>query len=47
MKNVMVLVHDDDGQTARLQTALNLARALEGHLSCVDVTPTLVYGGNA
>lgn len=38
MKNILLLVHDDEGQEARLQTALDLARALEGHLSCVDVT---------
>lgn len=38
MKNVLLLVHDDEGQEARLQAALDLVRALEGHLSCVDVT---------
>lgn len=38
MKNILLLVHDDDGQEARLQTALDLARALQGHLSCIDVT---------
>lgn len=38
MKNVLLLVHDDDGQEARLQTALDLTRALHGHLTCVDVT---------
>jgi len=37
MKNVLLLVHDDDGQEARLQCALDLTRALGGHLSCVDV----------
>ena len=46
MKNVLLLVHDDDGQEARFQTALDLTRALDGHLNCVDVTPSLVYGGN-
>ncbi len=38
MKNILLLVHDDAGQEARLQTALDLTRALEGHLSCIDVT---------
>lgn len=38
MKNILLLVHDDDGQEARLQTALDLTRALHGHLTCVDVT---------
>lgn len=38
MKNILLLVHDDLGQEARLQAALDLTRALEGHLHCVDVT---------
>jgi nucleotide-binding universal stress UspA family protein len=38
MKNVLLLVHDDAGQEARLQAALDLTRALDGHLSCVDVS---------
>ncbi len=52
MKNILLLVHDDDGQEARLQTALDLARALEGHMSCIDVTllPMMaadIHGGTA
>ncbi|MFT4026200.1 MAG: universal stress protein [Novosphingobium sp.] len=39
MKNVLLLVHDDPGQEARLQAALDLVRALSGHLTCIDVTP--------
>lgn len=51
MKNVLLLVHDDPGQEARLQAALDLTRALDGHLRCVDVTiipPLLIddYTGN-
>lgn len=44
MKNILLLVHDDDGQEARLQAALDVVRAVEGHLSCLDVTilPMLV-----
>jgi nucleotide-binding universal stress UspA family protein len=38
MKNVLLLIHDDDGQEARLQAALDAARALEGHLTCLHVT---------
>ncbi|WP_286771789.1 universal stress protein [Sphingomonas sp. 66-10] len=38
MKNVLLLIHDDEGQEARLQAALDLTRALDGHLSCIDVT---------
>ncbi len=37
MKNILLLVHDDEGQEARLQAALDLTRALDGHLSCIDV----------
>ncbi len=44
MKNVLVLLHDDNGQEARLQAALDLTRALDGHLVCLDVAalPALV-----
>jgi nucleotide-binding universal stress UspA family protein len=37
MKTVMVLIHDDAGQEARLQCALDAVRAIEGHLVCLDV----------
>ena len=37
MKTVMVLIHDDSGQEARLQCALDVVRAVEGHLLCLDV----------
>ncbi|WP_066552265.1 universal stress protein [Croceicoccus bisphenolivorans] len=37
MKNIMLLVHDDAGQEARLQVALDITRALGGHLECLDV----------
>lgn len=45
MKNILVLVHDDPGQEARLQAAFDLTRALGGHLTCVDVaiTPPLLF----
>lgn len=38
MKNVLLLVHDDPGQESRLQAALDLTRAFEGHLTCLAVT---------
>ncbi len=38
MKNVLLLVHDDAGQEARYQTALDLTRAFGGHLTCIDVS---------
>jgi len=37
MKNILLLVHKDAGQEARLQAALDLTRALKGHLTCLDV----------
>ena len=37
MKTVMVVIHDDAGQEARLQCALDVVRAVEGHLVCLDV----------
>ena len=45
MKNILLLVHDDQGQEARLQAALDLTRALGGHLACVEVTvPPVAVG---
>ena len=37
MKTVMVLIHDDSTQESRLQCALDVVRAVEGHLICLDV----------
>lgn len=44
MKNVLLLVHDDAGEEARFQAALDLTRALSGHLTCFDIVqlPMLV-----
>lgn len=39
MKNILLLVHDDAGQEARFQAALDITRAIGGHLKCLDVTP--------
>lgn len=46
MKNILLLAHDDSGQEARFQVALDLTRALEGHLTCLDVAemPQIVGG---
>lgn len=38
MKNVLLLIHDDVGQEARLQAALDVTRAIDGHVHCLDVT---------
>jgi nucleotide-binding universal stress UspA family protein len=44
MKTILLLVHDDAGQEARFQAALDVARGLEGHLTCVGVAqlPTVI-----
>ena len=39
MKSVVLHIHDDDALDERLQVALDVCRAMEGHLSCVHVTP--------
>lgn len=46
MKNILLLVHDDDGQEARLQAALDVTRAVNGHLTCLDVTMLPVMAGD-
>lgn len=46
MKNVLVLMHDDAGQEARFQAALDLTRALDGHLTCVDISITPLFVGD-
>ncbi|MEN2784911.1 universal stress protein [Sphingomonas qilianensis] len=45
MKNILLLVHDDTGQEARFQAALDLGRAVGGHLSCLDVSIMPAYLG--
>lgn len=37
MKTVLLMVHDDPGQEARLQCALDIVRAVDGHLICLDL----------
>lgn len=37
MKNILLLVHDDPAQEARYQVALDIARAVGGHLKCLEV----------
>jgi len=47
MKNVLLLVHDDSGQEARFQAALDATRALGGHLTCVHATEIAAVVGDA
>lgn len=46
MKNVLVLMHDDAGQEARFQCALDLTRAIDGHLTCLDVSILPIFVGD-
>lgn len=45
MKNILLLIHDDPGQEARLQAALDVTRAVRGHLSCLDVSAVIPMAG--
>ncbi|MDC8753980.1 universal stress protein [Erythrobacter sp. sf7] len=49
MKNILLLVHDDPGQESRLQVALDVTRAVGGHLECLEVRdlPMLALGNYA
>lgn len=39
MKNILLYANGDAGLESRLQGALDLARAFDGHIICVQVTP--------
>lgn len=43
MKSILLHVQDDESLNCRLETALALARASGGHLSCLHVTPIEAY----
>ncbi len=43
MKSIVVHISNDDYMDARLQTALDLTRANNGHLTCLHVTPVSSY----
>ncbi|HKR17366.1 universal stress protein [Rhizorhapis sp.] len=43
MKSVLLHINRDSGQESRLQAALDLVRAQEGHLTCLQVTPIQQY----
>jgi nucleotide-binding universal stress UspA family protein len=49
VKTILLLAHTDNGQASRLQAAIDITRALRGHLICLDVarqTPIPnVFGG--
>lgn len=39
MKSVLLHINRDNGQEARLQAALDIVRAFDSHLTCLQVTP--------
>jgi len=39
MKSILLHVYDDSGLDGRLQAAFDLARAFEGHITCLHSTP--------
>lgn len=43
MKSILMLAHDDAGQEARLQAALDMARAFDAHLTCLDLARPPVW----
>jgi nucleotide-binding universal stress UspA family protein len=47
MKNILLPVHDDAGQEARLQAALDVTRALGGHLTCLGLVEVPVLPADA
>lgn len=46
MKDVLLLVHDDNGQEARLQIALDIAEAVQGNMICADIVEARSPVGN-
>lgn len=45
MKSILVHIHEDAGQNARLQAALDTARYYSGHLTCLQAMPFAAYAG--
>ena len=43
MKSILLHIQDDGSLDSRLQTALSLTRAANGHLRCLHVTPIEAY----
>lgn len=43
MKTILLHIHADAGQESRLQAALDLTRATDGHLICLQPTPFRQY----
>lgn len=43
MKTILLPIHEDDGANARMQAALDIARAHGAHLNCLQITPLTAY----
>ncbi len=43
MKSILLHIHRDDAQEARFQAAVDIVRAFEGHLTCLQATPFDTY----
>ncbi len=43
MRSILLSIQNDDGLDARLQAALSITRASNGHLTCLHVTPINAY----
>lgn len=46
MKNILLYVQDDPGLEARFQAGLSLARQHSGHLTCLQVMPSMPIPGD-
>ena len=47
MKNILVLVHKDQGQPSRLQVAIDVTRIVSGHLLCLDIVIPPEWGDDS
>lgn len=45
MKSILLHIHDDSGQTARIEAALDLARLHGAHLTCLQSMPFAAFAG--
>jgi nucleotide-binding universal stress UspA family protein len=43
MKSILLHIYDDSGLEGRMQAALGVARAFEGHITCLHATPLEDY----
>lgn len=43
MKKVLLPIHDDDGEEARIKTAISIVQATGGHLTCVQALPVTAW----